>query len=788
MNRTKFTLWACIGLLCGVVACSDLNPDEEQLPDGMLWRLSSVEQQQSSILGSMTLFDTAKEAFGEYVETVNSLAENFTELYADFEAKQELLSADLATNADLAEAWQKAGLAMEELASRLSTQCEELHEATQVVENIGEDLKLCAESLGESQEWLDFSLSTIEYSHSLYYAWGKAESFKEVMESYLPEFELRWQLYLTGKLLPAANTTSESIHDIIYDYTTEVSTAIESLGKHFVDSDQLSYSSATDALTKEMEAWVGKNLNGCSKTAPFEARLEVLGTTPKAQTSAEVRRVLQNSATSLENIHNTLTSTYRQIIKDIIDNGGLASKELDSSLQTINLRTNRLVMEESLMVDALFVQSATDNNEEDASLTKTMEECITLTVDHFDGRFDLGEEVAIRAVVPARFTAIQEVWINGLLDSTYTSTKSFPKGVYNMMVRKDMEPTTVMVRLTNPNNSKDVTEIGYCSGLEHFRPGFTKPADFYDWWMEQVEMLRALPIEATLTEVEVPSGYASSYVCYDLEVNCGEGGAPVRGYMAMPKGADVGSLPICIFTHGAGVNGSANQSRIDVALQYARQGGGSIALDLNAHGMLNGQPQSYYDNLNNTTLKNYRYWAIESRDTYYFRGMFLRLQRALDYMCTRAEWDGERVLIVGSSQGGAQTAAICGLDNRVTHAVIRAPAMMDQGGSLVGRRGGWPYLPERYGLTEAFMSDAPYFDTAFFLEHNTAKLLYEFGWIDPTCPPCTVAVGYNLAAGGDKTLYTYPYRAHSTPKGKYKEAWNKYINANVNAFINDALK
>ena len=418
---------------------------------------------------------------------------------------------------------------------------------------------------------------------------------------------------------------------------------------------------------------------------------------------------------------------------------------------------------------------------------QTMEERVTFSLEQWDGQYAVGEEVSIWADVPQAFEAVQEVWINGLCTSSEQVVVK--AGKYAILTRRDMEPTSVMLRLRHPDpkQKRDFTDVGYCVGMEQFRPGFQKPHDFYDWWMSQVEQLRELPIEAVVREVKVPAKYADKYICYDLEVNCGEGGAPVRGYLAMPRGAAPKSLPICLFAHGAGVRGASNRSRIEVALRYARQGGGAIALDLNAHGMKNGQPQSYYDQLDKGPLKGYKDWPIENREDYYFRGMYLRIQRALDYLCSREEWDGERVLVIGGSQGGAQAAALCGLDKRVTHAVIREPGMMDLGGSLVGRKSGPPWLTEEHGVTEAFMRWAPYFDMAFMLEHSHAKLLFECGWVDMSCTPSSILAGYNVARG-EKTIYTYPFRPHYSPRGKYRVEWDRLVNKRYSEFIQEALK
>lgn len=414
-----------------------------------------------------------------------------------------------------------------------------------------------------------------------------------------------------------------------------------------------------------------------------------------------------------------------------------------------------------------------------------MEELITLTVDKWDGRFELGETVAIHAEVPEEFEAIQEVWVNGLLESKENVV--IKAGNYDILTRSYNEPTTVMFRLlnTNPKKKKDFTDIGYCVGLEHFKPGFEKPADFMEWWQEQVAMLRQTPIEATLKEVAVPEKYAKDYVCYDVELSCSEGGAPVRGYMALPRGAAVGTLPISVFTHGSGVKNESNRSRIEVALRYARYG--AISFDINAHGMPNDQPQEFYDELHKTTLNNYLNWPIENREEYYFRGMYLRLQRLIDWMCTLPEWDGQRVLVHGNSQGGAQAAAICGLDSRVSHVLMRESGMMDMGGFLLGRKSGPPQLYELYGQTEELMKWGPYFDVAFFLEHSNAEMVFECGLVDMSATPASIIVGYNVAKG-KKTLYTYPYRNHHALKGKYKNEWKEKVTDPINQFIRETLK
>nr|MBE6191660.1 acetylxylan esterase [Rikenellaceae bacterium] len=88
---------------------------------------------------------------------------------------------------------------------------------------------------------------------------------------------------------------------------------------------------------------------------------------------------------------------------------------------------------------------------------------------------------------------------------------------------------------------------------------------------------------------------------------------------------------------------------------------------------------------------------------------------------------------------------------------------------------------------EAYLKWAPYFDMAFMLEHNHAKLLFDVGLVDMSVPTASAMVGYNLAAG-EKALYTYPFRSHGIPKGKYRSEWDERVFAAIREFILDALK
>lgn len=342
------------------------------------------------------------------------------------------------------------------------------------------------------------------------------------------------------------------------------------------------------------------------------------------------------------------------------------------------------------------------------------------------------------------------------------------------------EPTTYIFQAIAKNESGS---IGFIVAPEEFKPGTSRPKDFDKFWKGEKVALRALPMGMKIIPVK---NVASGYQCSDVEINC-LGPKPVRGYFAKPVSAKPKSLPIVINFHAAGVSGDWCRSEPDNAMRYAKMGKGALCFDLNAHGMLNGQPDAYYTDLENGELKNYAQQGLESRQDIYFRGMYLRLIRTLDFLTSQPEWDGKRILVIGESQGGGQSLAAAGLDQRVSAVIATVPAMCDWGGSLVGRKGGWPSPFETANDKEKMLSSLPYYDVAHLLKGSRATIVVEIGLIDMTCPSSAVYAAINQAKG-KKIIFTVPYRAHHVEQSAYKEIWENSVNKPKDAFLQDYLK
>jgi len=322
-----------------------------------------------------------------------------------------------------------------------------------------------------------------------------------------------------------------------------------------------------------------------------------------------------------------------------------------------------------------------------------------------------------------------------------------------------------------PEGGKKITALsGVAVDPSEIYPSLPTPEDFDAFWNAKKEELAAVPVNARLTEVKSPEAGVETF---DLQAD--SVGAPVSGYYARPKGAQPGTLPAILTTHGAGVRSAG----LGGPVAWAKQG--LIALDINAHGLPNGESKAFYREKEKGELKDYRLSGRESRDTIYFQGMFLRLVRAIDFLTTQPEWDGKTVIVSGTSQGGAQAIAAAGLDPRVTFFVAGVPALCDVSGAVAERIAGWPKIvPVVKGKPDpTILEAARYYDAVNFASRAKAPGFFTVGFIDTTCPPTTVYAAYNHLAS-EKEIFNDITSGHHNSKEaiqKMHEAVLKHVAA-----------
>lgn len=315
------------------------------------------------------------------------------------------------------------------------------------------------------------------------------------------------------------------------------------------------------------------------------------------------------------------------------------------------------------------------------------------------------------------------------------------------------EPGFLQLRVSLPDHA-EFALAGAGFNPEKIKPSLPVPDDFDAFWDKQKAALAEVAMKSELTPIPTT---VPGIDAFDVQVTCL--GAPVSGYYGRPQNAKPKSYPAILFVHGAGVGGSSLG-----ALPWATREGGMLSLDINAHGLPNGQPKEFYEEQEKGPLNGYRYQGRDDREQCYFKGMFLRVIRAIDFLTAQPEWDGKTLIVYGGSQGGFQAFAAAGLDDRVTFFCAGVPAGCDHTGIVAGRINGWPklVLVTDGKADEKGLQAARYFDNVNFASRAKCRgAAVTVGFIDTVCPPTSVYAAYNVI-GVPKTIFTMPLTGHKS--------------------------
>jgi len=243
-----------------------------------------------------------------------------------------------------------------------------------------------------------------------------------------------------------------------------------------------------------------------------------------------------------------------------------------------------------------------------------------------------------------------------------------------------------------------------------------RPADFDAFWSGKLAAQAKVPIDPVLTAVETEtSGVGMNTFVLDAL------GSKAQGYVAKP--AREGKFPAILLLQYAGVYALNARS---IASRAAE---GWLVMDVDSHDKLPSDPRG-------NIPRNYAAVGNTDRETSYFLNMYLRDSRALDYLMTRADWDGKTIVLMGASMGGQQSIVLAGLrPEKITAVLVCVPSGADVNGDLHGRKAGYPNWPPN---DPKVMNTALYFDPINFASKIQAPVLAALGFIDTTSPPAGI--------------------------------------------------
>lgn len=384
------------------------------------------------------------------------------------------------------------------------------------------------------------------------------------------------------------------------------------------------------------------------------------------------------------------------------------------------------------------------------------------------------------------------------LDITMTQTPSEWQG--------DFDPPTAgwyvfEAHHKDPVEKEKPSAVGILVAPEKIGPAKPEPTDFDAFWTQKRAEVSAVEFEPKLTPLtaeQKEQEYIKNAPAFEerairleqqgmqrwnLGIDMMTPVRPVCGYLARPTNAGIGSSPVIILLHAAGIGKSWTIGNSIRAMELAQKYN-AIVLDLNAHGVMNGGSPEYYEKM--TLQVRSLYQQRENWDASHLAGMALRLIRAVDFIATLPEWDGKHIVCIGDSQGGGQALMAAGLDPRVSGVIATVPAMCDYAGPLAGRSAGFPYpltfntLEHSPETVDSILANTSYCDNIYLSKRSKASTLMFAGLIDPTCPPVGIAAAFN-AIPTKKNIFYYPHKTHNKfPAedlwiGKYDELRDDFL-------------
>ncbi len=291
--------------------------------------------------------------------------------------------------------------------------------------------------------------------------------------------------------------------------------------------------------------------------------------------------------------------------------------------------------------------------------------------------------------------------------------------------------------------------------LRAYHSGQNDPADFDEFWASTLLESRAFDLGVTLTPVETG---LSTIDVWDVSF-AGYGGQPVRAWLRVPAGAS-GPLPAVVqFVGYGGGRGNAVESLFWSAAGFAHfhmdtRGQGSAWTTGDTPDAFGSGPQG----------AGFMTRGIESRESYYYRRVFVDAVRAIEAVRSLAVVDASRVGVVGASQGGGISLAAAGLVPDLAAVAAFVPFLCDFPRATVitdddpykeiGR-----YLSVHRSSSMRVHDTLSYFDGVNFAKRAASPAVFTTALMDPICPPSTVFGAYNNYAG-PKGITVWQYNAH----------------------------
>ncbi len=363
--------------------------------------------------------------------------------------------------------------------------------------------------------------------------------------------------------------------------------------------------------------------------------------------------------------------------------------------------------------------------------------------DHADSNYLLGQEATLRVVareggVPLDGTTLYyKAGPEMLLPAAYDST-TFVAGEAVIRMGTMGEPGFLACQYEFKAGGKrqsDLVKVAY--EPERIRTFTPMPQDFRSFWQKALEEAREVPFEAAFHDV--PEATNEQFRTELVRLRVGKQ-KWMYGYLTRPL--DGRRHPVVLCPPGAG------SQKIYPSDYFPKEG--CIYMKIEIHDNDQRLADDEYNAMRQAKCDGYMRRGMASKDTYYYKDVYVGCARCVDFLCSLPEWDGRNVIVTGGSQGGALTVVTAALNEKVTMCAPFYPALCDLTGFLHNRAGGWPKFFSSWSQdsqveipVDQAVKTLQYFDVVNFARELRVPTFVSWGYSDDTCSPTSVWAMWN---------------------------------------------
>lgn len=362
---------------------------------------------------------------------------------------------------------------------------------------------------------------------------------------------------------------------------------------------------------------------------------------------------------------------------------------------------------------------------------------------HADSRYCLGQQATLRIVVREGGVPVEKGFVRYKV-----GPEMFLSSAYDSVRIASGEAVIPMGTMTAPGflacqyefkaggkRYKDLVKVAYeAEQIQTFTP---MPKDFLRFWSKALAEARKVDLEPEYFDVPDATNDKMETKLVRLRVGKSKW---IYGYLTRPL--DGKRHPVVLTPPGAG------SGKITPSDYFPKEG--MIYLKIEIHGNDQRLDDKDYKQMAHEKCDGYMCKGIESRDTYYYKDVYVGCARAVDFLCSLPDWDGQNVIVTGGSQGGALTLITAALNEKVSMCAAFYPALCDMLGFLHHRAGGWPRFFNGLstgGKDKVTKAEAeavlPYFDVVNFCRVLKCPAFVSWGYSDDTCSPTSVWSAWN---------------------------------------------